>query len=274
MQKLFALVATLLVSACGAIQWLPAPDQITGMRVMTYNIHAGKDAQQVDNLKRVAAIIDSADADIVLLQEVDRRTQRAGGADHFAELRTLTGMFGVFGKSLDYQGGEYGIAVLSRWQVDSVLALPLKVEPPQERSGGSYESRIALHVVVHTDRGPVHIINTHLDPGAIATYRKQELIGILAHLQRAVPAGQTVLLGGDLNARPTTDDIVAVSFALTDAFTQCGTGTGETFPAHAPDRRIDYLFYRKARCSSARVVNTQASDHRPFMAIIQIAGDE
>ena len=273
MKKLIVLVSVVAVSACGNITWLPRPEPVTGIRVMTYNIHAGKDAQQVDNLRRVAAVIDSANADIVLLQEVDRRTQRSRGADHFAELRDLTGMFGVFGKSLDYQGGEYGIAVLSRWRVDSVAAVALKVEPPQERSG-TYESRIALHVLIHTERGPVHVVNTHLDAGGPGTYRKQELIGILAHMQRTVPADQPVLLGGDLNARPVTDDIAAVAFALTDAFGQCGTGPGETFPAHAPDRRIDYLFYRKARCSAARVVNTQASDHRPFMAIIQIAGGE
>ena len=272
MRKLFALF-TVLTTGCGSITWLPTPEPVTGVRVMTYNIHAGKDAQQVDNLKRVAAVIDSADAEIVLLQEVDRKTQRSGGVDHFAELRSLTGMSGVFGKSLDYQGGEYGIAVLSRWKVDSIAAVPLKVEPPQERSG-TYESRIALHVVVHTERGALHIVNTHLDAGAPGTYRKQELIGIMAHIQRTVPADQPVLLGGDLNARPNTDDIGAVSFALTDAFGQCGSGAGETFPAHAPDRRIDYLFYRHARCSAARVVSTLASDHRPFMAIIQIAGGE
>jgi endonuclease/exonuclease/phosphatase family metal-dependent hydrolase len=262
----------LLTAGCGAITFLPTPQQPTNaVRVMTYNIHAGKDPQQVDNLARVAAVIDSADADIVLLQEVDRGTQRAGGADHFAELRTLTGMNGVFGKSLDYQGGQYGIAVLSRWPLDSVAALPLKVEPPQERAGGSYEARIALHVVVRTEYGSLHVVNTHLDPGAAGTFRKQELIGIMAHMKQRVPAGVDLVFGGDLNARPHTDDIIAVAFALTDAFASCGTGTGETFPANAPDRRIDYLFLRMGRCSSARVINTRASDHRPVIAIIEIA---
>jgi endonuclease/exonuclease/phosphatase family metal-dependent hydrolase len=239
---------------------------------MTYNIHAGKDAKQVDNLVRVAALIDSADADIVLLQEVDRRTQRSARVDHFAELEKLTGMFGVFGKSLDYQGGEYGIAVLSRWPTDSIQALSLKVEPPQPRSGGAYEPRIALHVVVHTPQGQLHVINTHLDAAATGTYRRQELIGVLAHMKQKVPDRAPLVFGGDLNARPTTDDIEAVSFALDDAFVQCGTGKGETFPAHAPDRRIDYIFLRGARCSSARVVESAASDHRPFMAIMQISG--
>src|SRR5688572_15179603 len=42
------------------------------LRVMVYNIHAGKDAGGVDNLQRVAALVAESDADVVLLQEVDR----------------------------------------------------------------------------------------------------------------------------------------------------------------------------------------------------------
>lgn len=268
--KAVVLCAVAMLAGCATIGGVITT---TPIAVMTYNIHAGKDAQQVLNLERVAAIIDSADADIVMLQEVDRRTTRSQGADHFAELLRLTGVHGVFAKSLNYQGGEYGIAVLSRWPVDSVAAVQLKVEPPQERSG-TYEPRIALHVAIRSPHGVVHVVNTHLDPGARATYRKQELIGIMSHMRQHVPEDAALLLGGDLNARPHTDDIMAVSFALTDAFTLCGVGAGETFPAHAPDRRIDYIFLRKARCSSARVVETQASDHRPLLAIIDISGDE
>jgi endonuclease/exonuclease/phosphatase family metal-dependent hydrolase len=269
MNARFVVIVLCLIGGCSAM----AP-QGGSLRVLSYNIHAGKDAQQVDNLERVAAIIDSTDADIVLLQEVDRRTQRSAGADHFSELRRLTGMQGVFGKSLDYQGGEYGIAVLSRWPLDSVQALPLRVEPPQARSGGAYEPRIALHVRVRAPGRVLEVINTHLDATGTGTYRKQELIGVLAYMKQRIAPDAPLLLGGDLNARPTTDDINAVAFALTDAFGSCGTGNGESFPAHAPDRRIDYIFLRHARCSTARVIETQASDHRPLLAIIEFAGGQ
>src|SRR5690606_6980259 len=63
----------------------PHPDRGI-FRVATYNIHAGKDASQRPNLDRVAAVIDSLGADIVLLQEVDRGTERSGGVDQVAEL--------------------------------------------------------------------------------------------------------------------------------------------------------------------------------------------
>jgi endonuclease/exonuclease/phosphatase family metal-dependent hydrolase len=259
--------ACVIWAGCSTMTRSPAP-----IRVLTYNIHAGKDAQQVDNLERIAALIDSAAADIVLLQEVDRRTQRARGVDHFAELRRLTGMYGFFGKSLDFQGGEYGIAVLSRWPADSVRAFVLKIDGPPE--GSTYEPRSALHVRVQTPAGSLDVVNTHLDARASGAFRRQELVAILAHMKQAVAGGAPLLFGGDLNARPATDDVTAVAFALSDAFATCGVGAGETFPAHAPDRRIDYIFFRGARCRTARVIKTQASDHRPMLAIMEISGGQ
>src|SRR5690606_17261980 len=64
----------------------------SGMTLVSYNIHAGKDADQQPNLARVSAVLDTLGADIVLLQEVDRGTRRSGGEDQVAELERLTGM--------------------------------------------------------------------------------------------------------------------------------------------------------------------------------------
>ncbi|HSL69576.1 MAG TPA: endonuclease/exonuclease/phosphatase family protein, partial [Longimicrobiales bacterium] len=69
------MVFLVLASACTSHR--PNADQ--NLRVLTYNIHAGKDAAQQHNLQRVAEVIRSTGADIVLLQEVDRRTQRSAG---------------------------------------------------------------------------------------------------------------------------------------------------------------------------------------------------
>lgn len=55
--------------------------------------------------------------DLVALQEVDQKTGRSSGIDQAAELGHLTGMHWVFGKAMDYQGGGYGLAVLSRFPI-------------------------------------------------------------------------------------------------------------------------------------------------------------
>lgn len=267
MKRIVMLTALALLNGCAS-----APDGARqATRVLSYNIHAGKDAQLVPNVPRVAAFIDSLKPDVVLLQEIDRRTRRASGEDHLAQLEQLTGMRGVFGKSLDYDGGEYGIAILTRWPVDTAVTIGLKTEPPPDRAGGSKEPRVALYARVRTPSGPLHVVNTHIDAGGPATFRRQEVIGILAAIKRMVPADEPLLLGGDLNARPHTDEITAVSLVLTDAWQVCGSGPGYTFNAAAPDRRIDYVFYRQARCLSARVPETQASDHRPLFVTIELS---
>jgi len=101
--------------------------------VLTYNIYHGEDANGGSNLDAVAGIIKSLEPDLVALQEVDNKTARAKGLDLTAELSRRTGMHGVFGKAMDYDGGGYGEAVLSRYPVIETKNNPLphsaKAEP-------------------------------------------------------------------------------------------------------------------------------------------------
>ena len=225
---------------------------------MVYNIHAGKDAAGVDNLARVAELITSRNADIVLLQEVDRGTTRSGGVDQLEELKRLTSLHGVFGKSLDYQGGEYGIAILSRWPIEGTAIIPLRTDPPQPRAGGSLEPRIALSA----NTNGIRVVNTHLDASREDTWRLQEI----SRLGGSVSGGP-ILVGGDFNSTP--ESAVQHNWrqsGLRDAWTECGAADGLTYPADTPVKRIDYLFLgRGFRCESAEVIETTASDHRPLL---------
>ena len=247
--KLRLLVA-LLLSGCASTQ--------QSMRVLVYNIHAGKDAQGVDNLDRVAALIREVKPDLVLLQEVDRNTARSAGVDQLAVLERQTGLHGRFGKSLDYQGGEYGIATLSRWPIENHHIVPLRVEPPQPRAGGAIEPRIALVV----DTGGHRVLNTHLDASGEDVYRLQEVEQIL----RTIRNVQVEMAGGDFNAEPGSRVYQRIEEA---GLSDCGPATGLTFPAHQPVKRIDYLFLGKGRCRGAEVLQSQASDHRPVLFTLE-----
>ncbi|HXG69923.1 MAG TPA: endonuclease/exonuclease/phosphatase family protein, partial [Gemmatimonadaceae bacterium] len=241
------------------------------IRVLVYNIHAGKDAKGIDNLFRVGALILENRADIALLQEVDRFTTRSGKIDQPDILKKLTGMHGAFGKTLDFQGGEYGIAVLSRWPIefDSLHRLP--VTPRQERSGGSYEPRGALQVVIRTPGEKLSVLNTHIDASREDFFRRQEMAALLALVARPAPGALGMpLLGGDLNAEPGSAvmDMLRGS-AVRDPWPECGEGSGLSFPAHAPVKRIDYLLLPSGwRCVSAKVLETETSDHRPVLFVI------
>lgn len=238
----------------------------TSVRFMVYNIHAGKDAAGVDNLERVAELIRRTSADIVLLQEVDRGTRRSSGVDQPAVLARRTGLHVSFGKSLAYQGGDYGIAILSRWPIVAQNALPLVLDPPQERAGGSYEPRVALLATVITPLGELTIINTHLDASRDDRWRRQEIARVLTI---ADSARGVMIIGGDFNSTPESEVQQTVrARGLRDAWLACArTGDdGLTYPADSAVKRIDYLFlHGMTSCTRAEVVAMQASDHRPLV---------
>jgi endonuclease/exonuclease/phosphatase family metal-dependent hydrolase len=235
-----------------------------------YNIHAGKDAAGKPNLDEVARLIRTLSADIVLLQEVDRGTKRSGGVDQLQLLMDRTDFDGVFGRTLDYDGGEYGIAALSRGGFGYKEIVPLRVTPPQARGGGSHEPRGALVTVAHTRLGRWQAITTHLDASAGDEYRQQEADRLREILLERWATGTPLMLGGDMNATPDSAVIQkAIGFGLRDAWAECGQGDGFTFPAAKPIKRIDYLFLTgNLRCTDARVVDTQASDHRPLLVVL------
>ena len=267
-QTLGVAFGALAASACAAPRQA-SPERTA--RVLVYNIHAGKDAGGVDNLARVAALVDSVNADIALLQEVDRNTTRSGRVDQPATLARLSKRHVAFGKSLDFQGGEYGIAVLSRWPIVSETTFALPVDPPQARSGGSYEPRAALRVIIAAPGGPLAVVNTHLDASNDDRWRRQEIRTVIAIVDSLRARDVPTFAGGDINSTPESAvQAMARSAGLRDAWSVCGTGAGLTYPADSAVKRIDYLYLTgSATCAGGVVVQTMASDHRPVLVTIR-----
>ncbi|HTM23870.1 MAG TPA: endonuclease/exonuclease/phosphatase family protein [Vicinamibacterales bacterium] len=241
------------------------------LRILVLNMHAGKDAAGKPNLDGVAALVKSTAAEIVLLQEVDRGTARSGKVDQVQRLQALTGYSTAFAPSLrHYDGGEYGIAVLSRGYVGYTSTSPLPVSPAETRAGGSSEPRVALVAIANVRGANWHVVNTHLDPAEGAA-RGQEVGRLveLVHDQQA--AGVSLLVGGDFNSTPDNAVLAPLRAAgLRDAWTECGSGDGFTYPADKPVKRIDYLFLSGSiHCSAASVLDTQVSDHRPVLITLR-----
>ncbi|MEO7770241.1 MAG: endonuclease/exonuclease/phosphatase family protein, partial [Gemmatimonadaceae bacterium] len=268
MNRLVVLMGVALAS-CMSGGGAPAP--VTGgLNVLVYNIHAGKDAKGADSLDGLAKLVLATNADIVLLQEVDNGTRRSGNVNQPAVLAAKTGFHAAFGSALDYDGGKYGVAILSRWPIlkDSLFHLP--VDPPQERSGGSHEPRGALRVVVASPYGRLAVINTHLDATGTDRWRKQEADSITSLVTQTQREEPMVIVGGDFNSTP--ESAVQVKLrgsGLRDSWMECGGGQGFSFPDDNPVKRIDYLFLTGGfKCVSARVINSRVSDHRPVQFMI------
>src|SRR5436305_12156307 len=87
------------------------------IRVMTYNIHVGVGMDKKLDLARIAGVINQQHPDLVGLQEVDRGVERTQRIDEIAELAKLTKMDYAFAFNLRYQGGQYGVAILSSFSI-------------------------------------------------------------------------------------------------------------------------------------------------------------
>lgn len=236
---------------------LPSPaDEI---RVMTYNIYHGEGMDGKFNYSRTAAIIKAADPDFVALQEVDKKTMRAAGVDQPAELARLTGMHGIFGKQIDYSGGDYGQAILSKYPVKDSKIHWLPGMPERER-------RIAFEVTVQRNGREMKFVTTHLHHQS-NTFREQQA----AELNRIYADSKVpVILAGDLNAMPESQPIAifkkAWGFGNTDTSLL-------TYPADKPVRQIDYILFRpmgQYRVKFQKVLEEPvASDHRPVMVELE-----
>ena len=127
------------------------------LRVMTYNIHHAEGLDGKVDLERIANVIRQSNADVIALQEVDKNTERTGSIDMPADLARLTGMNVAFGANLDnFQGGQYGTAILSRFPIESYENHRLK----QAREG---EQRGVLQAVLKIAQGQLLFTCTHLD---------------------------------------------------------------------------------------------------------------
>jgi endonuclease/exonuclease/phosphatase family metal-dependent hydrolase len=243
----------------------PVPDTI---RVLTYNIHHGEGTDGRFDLPRLAGVVNSAEPDLVALQEVDQGTERASGVNELAELERLTNMHAAFGKAMDYSGGGYGVAVLSRWPLSSTHNQPLPSFPDRE-------PRTALTVQLEAgDRGPLlEFTSTHLDQTRDPENRLAQARYLNELLVRE--DGRATILAGDMNARPETDVMGLFEEAWTNP---AADDPSPTAPTGRPRSRVDYVLIRPA--ASWRVIESRlidepvASDHRPLLVVLEWTGKQ
>lgn len=135
------------------------------LKVATYNIAAAR----VGSLEQVAKAINSLNADLISLNEVDVRTGRSHHVDQVSKLANLTGMHGIFGKAIDFDGGQYGVAILSRYPVEKHQTFRLP--------SGNGEQRVLLVVQVRKPglADPVLFMTTHLDWQQDPVLRQQQI---------------------------------------------------------------------------------------------------
>jgi endonuclease/exonuclease/phosphatase family metal-dependent hydrolase len=257
------LVIGLVAGGCSIAGRKPA----TRVAVLTYNIYHGEDANGGSNLDAVAGMINFFKPDLVALQEVDNKTTRVKGLDLTAELSKRTGMRGIFGKAMDYAGGEYGEAVLCRHRVLEVKDNPL---PHTAKA----EPRAALEVHVELPGGEkIVFVGTHLDHVRDQTNRMMQARRIVELFDNY---DFPMILAGDLNAVPGSEPINLLCGQWTRA--DQNKPPRPTHPSGEPRRKIDYIMFKpnnRWKVVTTCVINDKVvSDHCAVYAVLELLPDK
>jgi len=265
-QKLVSIPAAagLLIVLVWAMLVKPVPVAPVGspgetLRVMTYNIHQGINADLMVDLGSIADAIVRENPDVVALNEVNRARATNGFLDVLPYLSRRLDMPYVFGAN--YEDGQYGNAILSRY--------PIVDWENTHYVNNTTEIRGALRAGIQTADGEVTFYSTHLDHiGGEDNARLEQVTELLALWNGA---GRTVILG-DMNAIPDTPEISALYAAeFVDVLLATGQADAFTFwdPIPTPGRRIDFIFITPdLKVENAWLPQTRASDHLPVVAEI------
>ena len=230
---------------------------------MTYNIHVGVGMDKKLDLARVASVINQQHPDLVGLQEVDRGVERTQRIDEIAELAKLTKMDYAFAFNLKYQGGQYGVAILSK---SSILATDQHLYLNTREA----ERRGFIRAEVRIDGKLINFVTTHLDyqyeDGR--AYEAQQLLAAMKDVK-----GPLIVVG-DFNDVPSGEAYGLMHNSFDDAWGQTrASDDGFSYPADKPAKRIDYILTRQAdriRAKRVWIVDTLASDHVPVVADLEL----
>jgi endonuclease/exonuclease/phosphatase family metal-dependent hydrolase len=254
-KHLSLLIAILLCLSCSESNKSIEKHQV--LRVLSYNIHHGEGMDGKIDIERIANVISKENPDLVALQEVDKFCTRSGDRDMAAELGKLLGMEHIFGKAMDFQEGEYGLAVLSK--------LPIK-EKNLHRLPKGDEPRCALEVKVKIGNYPKQVsficIHNSWNSEGIRIKQIKELLKFLDEHDHPV------VLAGDFNAKRKSESMMLLQHA---DWKILSFQSKKMSVSAVPDSQIDFFVIRNFPHSSveSRVIEeTIASDHSPIFAEI------
>lgn len=277
MKRRLALLALLLlvtlIPALSARNATAGATPAVALRVLSFNMHTGIGTDGRLDLAATARFIRHSGADVIGLQEVDVHwSARSEFRDQAADLAASLNMRVFFAPIYDLPPPadgqprrQYGVAVLSRYPIVHaenhwITRLSTQDPNPVPRPAPGFPE-----VVVLVRGAPVHVYVTHLDYRPDPTVRAMQVADMLEILDRD-RHGATQLLLGDFNAEPDAPELAPLWTRLRDAWC-AGTGTGLTYPAGVPVKRIDYVTVSgRAYVRHAEVPATLVSDHRPVLA--------
>lgn len=265
------------------------------LKVATYNIHKGVTGiRGRPRIQEVRLALNSIDADIVFLQEVQDRNERlvryanypagpqleflaCGGYEHRC-----------YGMNAVYPHGNHGNAILSRHRIGQFSN--------HDVSDHALEKRGLLHAITRCgDALDVHLICVHF--GLINRSRLRQAGFLADFVEREVPSGAPLIIAGDFNdwqrqvdallrRRLKVKEVAAEATVerrprgvLDHLLPWMGArdakpGVARTFPSFAPWLTLDRIYVRGFKVLSMQVPRgltwARRSDHAPLIAELEL----
>jgi len=234
---------------CAGNHAVAQPPAAGPLLVVSYNLAFGRE------VPTAIAVLDQpplADADLVLMQEMDAR-----GVDQIARALALNYVYYPASRK---KGQDWGNAVLSRWPIVEDRKLLLPYADPFSNS-----RRIAVATRVDIGSDEILVYSTHIaTPSLGLGARLDQIETILDDADQTDPE-LPALVGGDLNtADPGSGGQVRELFSDHD-FTWASHRATDTGTAFGSDATLDYVFARGLTAGDSGTFRGDAgSDHQPI----------
>jgi endonuclease/exonuclease/phosphatase family metal-dependent hydrolase len=223
-------------------------------RIATYNVRYGFADDWRYDLERIARVLESSAADVIVLQEVPAGVPAAYGTDLALWLGRRLRMQSKFAPTIN---GLLGDAFLTRLPIMSFDSHLLPPDSADRKQLGSLTLRAGPAAVT--------IFGTHL---SIHEHERHTQVAAAAALMAGITPA---VLAGDLNDGPdsiTLDKLKQLGFR--SVFDRLREPQPATAPARDPREVIDYILVRGLHVETATVIPATASDHRPVMATLRL----
>ena len=220
------------------------------LQVMSYNVRHCAGMDMVLDYDRTANVISEQQPDVIALQELDSMTSRNGQCYQLGELANRTSYYPIYGSAIDFDGGKYGVGILTHEPPLSTKRIPLPGEEPR-----------LLLVVEMKD---YVFACTHLD-----LEEAQRLASVSIIVEEAQRWQKPFILAGDWNDTPDSELLQEMMKSFTIL-----SGNEATFPADEPQECIDYVASYKDHpaetIESIVIDESEASDHRPLVVMLRL----
>lgn len=239
--------------------------------VGTYNIlhgcdypHLLKTGEQIINLSSVSDAVRRMKLDICGLNEV-RNMEKIGGDNQARVIAENLGYNYFFAKAIDYRGGEYGNALITKYPIVSAKVIPMKIPNSERIEGQSYEDRALLCADLLVDGKTLTVFVTHFGLG-----EDEQELAIKTIKEYTEQYDSAAVLMGDFNFPPSAKQYDELEELVRDT-ASFADGNTNTFPSDNPKQKIDYIFTNNyVETLSAEVPNELHSDHLPYVVKLNI----